>query len=95
MIIFTKYFFMSRFLNILIALLSVLIVSCANNGRNNHPRDLQEIIESDTLVVATLYGPISYFNYKESEMGYEYEFVKEFSKTPYGKIDYIKLKTNI
>ena len=23
---------------------------------------------------------------------YEYEFVKEFSKTPYGKIDYIKLK---
>ena len=80
MIIFTKYFFMSRFLNILIALLSVLIVSCTNNGRNNHPRDLQEIIESDTLVVATLYGPISYFNYKESEMGYEYEFVKLLCK---------------
>lgn len=26
---------------------------------------------------------------------YEYEFVKEFSKTPYGKIDYIKLQGNI
>ncbi len=24
---------------------------------------------------------------------YEYEFVKEFSKTPYGKIDYVKLKS--
>lgn len=26
---------------------------------------------------------------------HEYEFVKEFSKTPYGKIDYIKLQDNI
>ena len=26
---------------------------------------------------------------------YEYEFVKEFSKTPYGKIDYIKLKNQV
>ena len=24
---------------------------------------------------------------------YEFEFVKEFSKTPYGKIDYVKLKS--
>jgi membrane-bound lytic murein transglycosylase F len=41
---------------------------------------LSQILESDTLVVATLYGPISYFNYKESEMGYEYEFVKLLCK---------------
>ena len=71
---------MRRFIYILFISLSVLIVSCTHSGKRNEPRDLSEIIESDTLVVATLYGPISYFNYKESEMGYEYEFVKLLCK---------------
>jgi membrane-bound lytic murein transglycosylase F len=71
---------MRRFIYILFVLLSVSIVSCDNSSRRKEPRDLAEIIESDTLVVATLYGPISYFNYKESEMGYEYEFVKLLCK---------------
>ncbi len=71
---------MRGFLYILLVSLSVLLVSCARSSTRNNPRDLAQIIESDTLVVATLYGPISYFNYKESEMGYEYEFVKLLCK---------------
>ena len=71
---------MRRIIYILFISLSFLMVSCSNNGRSSQARDLTEIIESDTLVVATLYGPISYFNYKESEMGYEYEFVKLLCK---------------
>ena len=67
---------MRRFIYILFISLLVSVASCTHNGRRNTPRDLAEIIESDTLVVGTLYGPLSYFNYKESEMGYEYEFVK-------------------
>lgn len=71
---------MIRFIYALLVILSVLMVSCIENHSNRGPRDLQEIIESDTLAVATLYGPISYFNYKENEMGYEYEFVKQLCK---------------
>lgn len=70
---------MRRFLYILFIVLSVILLSC-NDSEKHQPRDLSEIIDSDTLVVATLYGPISYFNYKESEMGYEYEFVKLLCK---------------
>lgn len=71
---------MRRFIYIAFVILSASLVSCTVDYVDNKPRDLQEIIESDTLVVATLYGPISYFNYKESEMGYEYEFVKLLCK---------------
>lgn len=71
---------MRRFIYILFVLLSLLSVSCTNSGKKHQSRDLSQILESDTLVVATLYGPISYFNYKESEMGYEYEFVKLLCK---------------
>lgn len=71
---------MNRFIYILLVVLSILMLSCSHTSRRNKPRDLSEIIDSDTLVVATLYGPLSYFNYKESEMGYEYEFVKLLCK---------------
>ena len=57
-----------------------LLTSCNNAGKNGMPRDLDDIIQSDTLIVATLYGPISYFSYKESEMGYEYEYVRFLCK---------------
>ena len=80
MIIFTKYFFMRIFLYIILVSITVLFSSCKGNENKRLSRDLPEIIASDTLVVATLYGPISYFNYKESEMGYEYEFVKLLCK---------------
>ena len=80
MIIFTKIFFMRRFLYVLLLSILTLFISCNNNKEAKEHRDLTQIIDSDTLVVATLYGPISYFNYKENEMGYEYEFVKQLCK---------------
>ena len=80
MTIFTKIFFMKRFFNILLLFVLVLFFSCNQGVDTKNHRDLPQILESDTLVVATLYGPISYFNYKENEMGYEYEFVKQLCK---------------
>ena len=80
MTIFTKIFFMKRFFNILLLFVLVLFFSCNQGVDAKNHRDLPQILESDTLVVATLYGPISYFNYKENEMGYEYEFVKQLCK---------------
>ena len=71
---------MKIFLYIILVSITVLFSSCNGNENKRLSRDLPEIIASDTLVVATLYGPISYFNYKESEMGYEYEFVKLLCK---------------
>jgi membrane-bound lytic murein transglycosylase F len=37
--------------------------------------DLKEIIESDTLRVATMYGSTSYFLYRDEMMGFDYEMV--------------------
>lgn len=71
---------MRRFLHIILLLVMAFITSCNNAGKKSMPRDLDDIIQSDTLIVATLYGPISYFSYKESEMGYEYEYVRFLCK---------------
>lgn len=71
---------MRRFLHIILLLVMAFLTSCNNAGKKSMPRDLDDIIQSDTLIVATLYGPISYFSYKESEMGYEYEYVRFLCK---------------
>ena len=34
----------------------------------------------DTLRVATLYSPMSYFNYREEQMGYDYTLVSDFTR---------------
>lgn len=47
--------------------------------KNEKPRDLREIKEYDTLRVVTMYGPRSYFLYKDNEIGYEYEMAKSLS----------------
>ena len=39
-------------------------------------RDLPQIVESGVLRVVTMSGPMSYFNYKDNDMGYEYEFAR-------------------
>ncbi|MDE6810627.1 MAG: transglycosylase SLT domain-containing protein [Muribaculaceae bacterium] len=33
----------------------------------------------DTLRVATLYSPLSYFSYRDEEMGYDYSLIKQFA----------------
>lgn len=58
-----------------ILLLSVLVlISCHRVSEQGiGVRDLDEIVASDTLRVLTMYGPASYFLYRDNPMGYEYE----------------------
>lgn len=42
-------------------------------------RDLAEILEGDTLVVATRFNSTSYFLYRGQPMGYEYELLQQFA----------------
>ncbi len=41
--------------------------------------DLQQILQKDTLVVATMYGSSSYFIFKGEAMGFDYELCKKFA----------------
>lgn len=70
---------MRKFIYISIVFATLLFCSCQKQEKEQNLDivDLEKILESDTLRVATLYGPISYFNYKGVEMGYEYEFAKQ------------------
>lgn len=42
--------------------------------------DLKDIIALDTLRVATMYGPVSYFQYRDENMGYDYEMAIDLAK---------------
>ena len=57
-----------------------VLVACHSNSTDRGVRDLAQIQEEDTLRVLTLYGPTSYFLYKDNEMGYEYELAKYLAK---------------
>lgn len=50
--------------------------------------DLKEILKSDTLRVATMYGSTSYFMFRDETMGYDYEMVSNLAK-------YLKLNLKI
>lgn len=51
--------------------------SCGNSGENKNGNDTvdRSIPLPDTLRVATLYSPTSYFIYREEKMGYDYNLV--------------------
>ena len=74
-------------LNLIIVLamvISALCVMSCNRQESDEDsvkhRDLAEIREDDTLRVVTMYGPTSYFLYKDNEAGYEYEMAKSLSE---------------
>lgn len=74
-------------LNLIIVLamvVSALCVMSCNRQESDEDsvkhRDLAEIREDDTLRVVTMYGPTSYFLYKDNEAGYEYEMAKSLSE---------------
>ena len=56
----------------------LLISACTGKIKHQPIADTKEILP-DTLHVATLYGPTSYFNYRGQEMGFDYENVKRFA----------------
>jgi len=85
-----------RFTNqITVLLFSVsLLASCGAKKKEvgivAQTTDLKEIIESDTLRVATMYGSTSYFLYRDEMMGFDYEMVGNLAN--YLKVN---LKINI
>jgi membrane-bound lytic murein transglycosylase F len=59
-------------------LTSLFIIGC--NTKEKPPyRDFSQIVESGELRILSLPGSMSYFIYKGEEMGYEYEFAKNFA----------------
>lgn len=71
---------------------SFLFASCIQKKNESYavitPVDLKEILISDTLRVATMYGSTSYFMFRDEIMGYDYEMVSNLAK-------YLKLNLKI
>lgn len=68
---------------LLFIFLSIICVSCIsgeNQGNQEDIPDLEGILQRGKIRVITLYGPLSYFNYKDNVMGYEYEFAQQLSQ---------------
>lgn len=68
---------------LLFIFLSIICVSCIsgeNQGNQENIPDLEGILQRGKIRVITLYGPLSYFNYKDNVMGYEYEFAQQLSQ---------------
>lgn len=61
-----------------ILFLAVIMISCGSSG-DNKANDKREKISLDTLRVGTVYGPSTYFIYRNEPMGYEYEMVKKYA----------------
>lgn len=60
------------------SLLLVVLTMCARSGRQSDTGAASTELP-DTLRVATLYSPTSYFIYREEFMGYDYSLVSEFA----------------
>lgn len=71
-------------LSIIIVLLLSCIIGCrGNHGATNEEgiTDLQQIKDSNELVVLTLYSSTSYFIYRGQDMGFQYELSEQFAKS--------------
>lgn len=78
---------------LVILLLSIfLIVSCKKKDTSTYvvsaSQDLKDIVATDTLRVATMYGSTSYFMYRDELMGFDYEMAKNLA-------DYLNLNLKI
>ncbi|MBP5318859.1 MAG: transglycosylase SLT domain-containing protein [Paludibacteraceae bacterium] len=61
--------------------LLLLLAGCVRKSvPTDEVRDLAQIVESGVLRVVTMSGPMSYFSYKDNDMGYEYEFAKHLAE---------------
>jgi membrane-bound lytic murein transglycosylase F len=71
---------MKQILPIIAVLFSLLMVQSCRKAQVVEPVDYDQIIERDTLVVATMYGSSSYFTLKGEEMGFDYELCRDFAE---------------
>lgn len=70
-------------------LLLLLLSTGCGNGSVQHNTHLVEGSLPDTLRVATLYSPTSYFIYRGQPMGYDYGLVKRFAEDKNLKLDLV------
>ena len=61
---------------ILLTICTGVFISCENKATNS---SIEPTSLPDTLRVATLYSPSSYFLYKEEPMGFEYDLISKFT----------------
>ena len=69
---------MNNIYRLIIVSIAIMITSCTN-PKASSTNDYQEIIKSDTLRVITLNTSTSYFIYRDQEMGYHYDMIKNFA----------------
>lgn len=73
----------NKYLIILVVFSVFLFNSCGTKKSNGIPvqssRDLQQIITSDTLKVATMYGSTSYFLFRDELLGFDYEMAENLA----------------
>ncbi len=56
----------------------IAVTSCKSNTNTGNGTGQEAISLPDTLHVGTLYSPMSYFIYREEQMGYDYDLVQRF-----------------
>ena len=69
----------ATFLMSMTILVSAIVSGCSGTGGDNAQTDTIGILP-DTIRVATLYSPTSYFIYRDATLGYDYSLVKQFSE---------------
>ena len=60
------------------------LFSCKPSQKNSDAivhQDLEQIIEDGELIVLTISSSASYFNYRETPMGFQYELAKQFASS--------------
>jgi len=75
---------MRNILTIFALFIFLFLTSCLSKNEENKTEivsaDLSNILVSDTLRVATMYGSTSYFLFRDELMGYDYELAQNFAK---------------
>lgn len=73
---------MSRMMRNLISMLLIatLLGSCGGKGDAESTADTAAYALPETLRIATIYSPLSYFLYRDEAMGYDYALAAEFAK---------------
>ena len=61
-------------------LLATMLLAGGCGKAGDSLRDLQQIQDSGRLTVLTMYGPASYFIYRDSEMGLQYETARQLAE---------------
>lgn len=70
----------------------VSVIACGGNSVNNNPGAADTTFQyslPDTLRVATLYSPTSYFIYRDAKLGYDYSLVSQFCDDNNIKMDLV------